>query len=265
MSTQIPGIDVSHWQGTISWNKVGTSDKKFVIIKATEGTKYTDDKFKYNWDGAKSVGLYVGAYHFFRPEQDAKSQADYFLSVVDTAHTDISPVLDLETSGGLSAAIVISKTKIWMDRIIEVTGRIPILYSSPSFLNTYFTVNGAPPTWAKNVPLWVANWTNGSEPYMPKGWETWTIWQYSNQGRVPGIYGYVDLNWGKLEVKPEEPVGEYTMTEEELFVLKKLDAAKEAFLVLPILRELDQIQFAEYVDSAKNIVLARPAVKELIK
>ena len=265
MENRIAGIDVSRWQGEINWPLVAESDTKFVIMKATEGTNYTDTKFNYNWENAKKVGLYVGAYCFFRPGRDAKGQADYFLSVVDFANSDISPVIDLEVNDGMTAATVMSRVKIWIDRIIEVTGRIPILYSSPSFLNTYFSVGGKPPAWAKDMPLWIANWTSANEPYMPKGWTTWAIWQYTNVGKVPGITGYVDLDWAKLEIKPEEPVGDYTMTEEELLVLKKLDAAKEAFLALNILRDQDQTQFAEYIDAAKNIVLVRPVVRELNK
>ena len=40
------GIDVSHWQGTIDWKQVAASKKAdFAIIKATEGTGFTDQRF----------------------------------------------------------------------------------------------------------------------------------------------------------------------------------------------------------------------------
>lgn len=265
MSIQIPGIDVSHWQGNIIWDDVAKSYKKFVIMKATEGLSYVDDTFVYNYTNAKRVGMMTGAYHYFRPGQSALIQAEHFLSTTSKYIFDIAPVLDLETTDNTSKDWIIRQTKEWMDKVKSVTGRTPILYSSPSFLNTYFTINGKPPEWAKDVPLWIANWTTNNEPYMPKGWDTWTIWQYSNQGKVFGINGYVDLDYYRLDVEPEEPVGESVMTQEELLILKKLDAAKEAFLALPILREQDQTQFSEYIDAAKNIVLARPTVKELNK
>lgn len=37
-STVIEGIDVSRWQGTIDWVKVAAAGKRFVFIRATDGT-----------------------------------------------------------------------------------------------------------------------------------------------------------------------------------------------------------------------------------
>ena len=31
-------------------------------------------------------------------------------------------------------------------------------------------------------------------PLMPAGWDTWRFWQYSEQGLVDGVEGFVDLN-----------------------------------------------------------------------
>jgi GH25 family lysozyme M1 (1,4-beta-N-acetylmuramidase) len=42
----------------------------------------------------------------------------------------------------------------------------------------------------------VAHW-GVDEPTLPDPWEDWSIWQYTNEGRVPGIQGNVDLNWFK--------------------------------------------------------------------
>ena len=42
----IKGIDVSHWQGTIDWNKVKAAGIEFAIIKAggSDAGTYTDSK-----------------------------------------------------------------------------------------------------------------------------------------------------------------------------------------------------------------------------
>jgi GH25 family lysozyme M1 (1,4-beta-N-acetylmuramidase) len=34
----VPGIDVSHYQGTINWNTVKANGVQFAFIKATEGS-----------------------------------------------------------------------------------------------------------------------------------------------------------------------------------------------------------------------------------
>ena len=61
----VRGIDVSHHQGKIEWNKVKQENIHFVYIKATEGGDFKDLEFKRNWNEASKVGLLKGAYHFF--------------------------------------------------------------------------------------------------------------------------------------------------------------------------------------------------------
>ncbi|HRS66976.1 MAG TPA: GH25 family lysozyme, partial [Spirochaetia bacterium] len=47
------GIDVSHWQGTIDWNKVKAAGIQFAIIKAggSDAGTYTDSKWEANYKG----------------------------------------------------------------------------------------------------------------------------------------------------------------------------------------------------------------------
>lgn len=41
----LPGIDISHWQGTINWASVAGGGYKFAFMKATESTSYVDPTF----------------------------------------------------------------------------------------------------------------------------------------------------------------------------------------------------------------------------
>lgn len=194
----IPGIDVSHWQGAINWPAVKAAGKRYVFIKASEGTTYVDTSFTANWRGAKDAGLLRGAYHFFRPLQDAMRQADLFCRTVSLEATDLPPVLDLEVNENLTAAKVIQRTEVWCREVQNRTGRRPILYSGIYFLNTFFQVpSGGPPAWSKDLVLWIANYLGpaATQPYMPKGWSKWTFWQHSASGKVNGISGNVDLDW----------------------------------------------------------------------
>lgn len=58
------GIDVSHYNGNIDWQQVAAAGKTFAFIKATEGTKYQDNQFLINVQGARDANILVGAYHF---------------------------------------------------------------------------------------------------------------------------------------------------------------------------------------------------------
>lgn len=197
----VPGIDVSYWDAGIDWPKVRATGQRFVVAKATEGISYKDPTFDDNWFGAKSAGLLRGAYHFFRCNVDAKKQADYFIDYVRSVKDDgeLPPVLDLETHDGVTKDKIVPAVKIWLDRVEAAFGKKPIIYSGQYFLQDYLVVaGGGPPTWAKDYPLWLAQYptqyVDGMKPFLPRGWFNWTIWQYSDKGVVNGINASVDMN-----------------------------------------------------------------------
>jgi lysozyme len=204
----VPGIDVSHWDAGIDWPKVRATGQRFVFAKATEGINYKDDTFKDNWSGAKAAGLLRGAYHFFRCNVDAKKQADFFIDFVKAAKDDgeLPPVLDLETNDGMTKEKIVVAAKVWLDRVEAAFGKKPIIYSGQYFLQDYLVQpGGGPPPWAKDYPLWLAQYPNqfveGAKPFLPRGWFNWSIWQYSDKGRINGINAAVDMNFfnGTLE------------------------------------------------------------------
>src|ERR1035437_2890875 len=53
----LEGLDVSRWQATINWPLVKAAGKKFVVMKATEGTGYVDPQYAINRAGAMGVGI----------------------------------------------------------------------------------------------------------------------------------------------------------------------------------------------------------------
>ncbi|MFO0548830.1 MAG: GH25 family lysozyme [Polyangiaceae bacterium] len=185
----VQGIDVSYWQGNIDWSKVGASGVDFAIVRVSDGAVFKDPKFDANWQGAKSAGLVRGVYQFFRPDQDPTEQADLMLEALASdpiVDGDLAPVLDIETTGGLSKAKIRARMQVWLDRVEAATGRTPIVYTA-AFMQD---VVG---TGFSHYPLWVANYTT-SCPLVPTGWEDWSMWQYSESGKVAGIKGSVDRN-----------------------------------------------------------------------
>jgi len=55
---EIKGLDVSHYQKVIEWDKVPKEEYKFIFIKATEGEDMVDKTFDYNWSTAKNNGFW---------------------------------------------------------------------------------------------------------------------------------------------------------------------------------------------------------------
>ena len=199
---QSPGIDISSYQHPtdqpIDWKAVRASGMKFVYIKATEPTRtgrsYNNPWFQRDWAGAGQVGMYRGAYHFAQPRLPlgtAEQDAQQFLNVTGMmgGPLDMPPVLDLETTGGLSAANLTTWTSRWLAYVTRATGKRPIIYSGWAFWKTALGDTTA----FNGHQLWMARWqTSGPSP-LPGGWQQWKIWQYGTT-KVPGIRNAVDAN-----------------------------------------------------------------------
>ncbi|MDY0018914.1 MAG: GH25 family lysozyme [Anaerolineae bacterium] len=185
------GIDVSRWQGEIDWTKVAAAGYRFAVIRATVGDQYTDPRFYVNWGRAKDAGLLLSAYHVLKPGTTPESQLAYFMGVVGERKADFPLVLDIEVADGLSSQKVTDSVRTSLQRLTELEGRKPIVYSARWF----WSANVRPSAEWAAYDLWVANY-GVSEPTLFDSWKTWRFWQYSEKGKVPGVQSTsTDLNW----------------------------------------------------------------------
>ena len=125
---RLRGIDVSHWNGTINWERVREDGVRFAIAKATQGRGYEDPTYDFNHARAREAGIRVTAYEFADPDpgpKDARRDADHFLQVANLRGKDLIPVLDLEQTGGLGPARLIEWVRRWTGRVKERIGRWP--------------------------------------------------------------------------------------------------------------------------------------------
>jgi GH25 family lysozyme M1 (1,4-beta-N-acetylmuramidase) len=201
LMARVPGIDVSHWQGTINWGNVAAAGKKFAFQKATESIDYVDPTMTTNLTNGKNAGLLMGVYHFARPSTavgDAVAEANWFVDRAGQYMTPghLPPVLDLEDGASMTPAQLTTWVQQFETRVEQRTGVVPIIYC-----NTNYATNEV--TSAVNVyPLWIANWssaygdpnTTGSPPCGVWGAGNWEFWQHSSTGAVSGISGNVDLD-----------------------------------------------------------------------
>lgn len=193
----LAGIDVSTYQGHITWADVAADGIDFAFAKATEGRLYADDEYAGNKARAEANGVAFGAYHFANPdksENDAVLEADNFVDVADLGSNNLVPVLDLERHGGFGQRKLRQWVKAWLYRVEARTGVKAMIYTSPSFWKDRM----GNPTWFSDhgYRLWVAHW-DVSKPRVPaSNWDGrgWTVWQYSDCGSVDGIEGCVDLD-----------------------------------------------------------------------
>ncbi|MGG4214276.1 GH25 family lysozyme [Paenibacillus sp. FSL L8-0638] len=186
------GIDVSHYNGNIDWQQVAAAGKTFAFIKATEGTKYQDNQFLINVQGAREANILVGAYHFLNATtaDGARQEAANFARALDSAggRLDLPPVMDYENNPkGLTPAQINEVAHAFLDEMERLTGRQPIVYTGNVFASKF------DPTFSM-YKLWVARYSTTQKPTAVPAWNNWWAWQYSSTGSVPGIRGQVDLD-----------------------------------------------------------------------
>lgn len=197
-ASYINGIDVSHWQDSIDWVRVSAAGKRFAFMKASGGQKYVDPTYVFNRTQANLNGLKIGAYHFAKPDDkvgDAVIEADNFVDTAAWAAGDLLPVLDLETTGGLSRVELQAWTAAFLDRVYARTGVKAMIYTSPKFWQN--KLGDTQQFSAAGHALWIAHWTTAPQPLVPAiEWagNSWTFWQITSDGSVPGISGRVDLD-----------------------------------------------------------------------
>ena len=200
------GIDISKHQGINDYAKM-KANTSFVFVKATESWGYTDPKFYANWTGL--VGHNRGAYSYVWLSDDPLRQANHLIDIVTQAGVDWKYdrlVLDLERSGhGLSKAEVSRRVLVMMERIKEVTGRYPILYSRKYWVQDNMLLTDPR---LINADWWLAYYRTAlpyplytpempPPPILPTGVNKWLFHQTceKGKGREVGVGSYyVDQN-----------------------------------------------------------------------
>ena len=191
----IQGIDVSSHQGAVAWRAARSQGAEFAYVKATEGRGYVNPFFAQQYDGAASVGMVRGAYHFAvpTPSSSGSEQATYFVRHGGGWSTDgrtLPPLLDIEynpyaslgnTCYNLSAAQMVSWIRDFSSTVQHLTGRVPMIYTTT---NWWITCTGNSDAFADH-PLHIASY-GPTAGRLPSGWSTYAVWQYSSTGPFVG-------------------------------------------------------------------------------
>jgi len=186
----LQGIDVSTYQRQPDWGVVAQSGTvTFVYAKCTEGTNYVDDQYSRNKIVCAERGLPMGAYHFFHPGQDPIAQADHFALIASPRAGELVPMVDVEVSEGYDAAGMVKRLGAFVESVEHKIGRSMLIYASYAFWNGEL---GGTDGFSGHPRLWVAAYNSDPAPPIPNGWNDWVLWQWSDNGQIPGIIGAVD-------------------------------------------------------------------------
>lgn len=186
----VKGVDVSTYQGAVSWSSAKAAGIQFAFARISDGTANPDDQFVANWKGMKSAGIIRGAYQFFRPSVDPTAQVNLVMSKLQAAGgfeaNDLPIVMDIEVTDNLTPAQIQAAMKPWLTQIEQKTSKKPIIYTAAFMSSNIGNAFNA-------YPLWVANY-GVSCPTMPADFTAWKFWQDGDNGTVSGISGGVDTD-----------------------------------------------------------------------
>ena len=223
---RIHGTDISRWQHPgdkpIDFAKMYAAGIRFVMIKASDTRDDADAlSVKYlmlDKSGAQAAGIFTGYYHYtILPNttdpaevvRDAKAQVQKAIwrlsSIGGYSEKDLPYALDLENNCVAITGSTCTKyaqrslvtlwAETWLDGMYAATGRKPILYSYPTFLEQAMVRSDK----LRDYPLWLAQYgINPADPSAEPGrkifgcfvhsWTSsdctslWQIWQYTSCG-----------------------------------------------------------------------------------
>jgi GH25 family lysozyme M1 (1,4-beta-N-acetylmuramidase) len=191
------GVDVSEYQGVIDWEKVKGAGVEFAIIRAGYrtyggGVITLDNSLITNIDGANAAGIDVGVYFFSQAitTEVAIEEADAILNAVAGRKITYPIVFDWEiiyddtartdkmTVEGLADCCV-----AFCERV-KSAGYTPMVYQNASTSTHKLDLPRI-----KDYDFWLAEYTD-----FPTFYYEYDMWQYTSEGKVPGIEGNVDMN-----------------------------------------------------------------------
>ncbi len=190
------GVDVSEYQEKIDWEQVRTAGFDFAFVRIgyrgyTTGAIYPDDRAWENLEGARAAGLDVGVYFYAQAVDaaEAKAEAQWCLDFLGGYALELPVVYDWEwvgtnaRTGSMNRATLTECVEVFC-RTIQNGGYEAMVYFNPHVANDLLELEEL-----EEYPFWLAMYTDQMDfPYRVD------VWQYTENGSVPGIKGDVDID-----------------------------------------------------------------------
>lgn len=190
------GIDVSVYQGDIDWTKVKEAGVEYVFVRLGnrgygDGKLYADEKAMDNIRGAKAAGIPVGAYIFSQAisVDEALEEANFALEKLEGITLDMPLVFDWEyvsetaRTANVTRRTLTDSTAAFCSAVEEAGYEAMVYFNQTQARDLLFLEE------LTAYKFWLAMYdTAGQFPCKVD------FWQYTSQGKIPGITGDVDIN-----------------------------------------------------------------------
>ncbi len=192
------GVDVSRHQGKINWQKVKDQGAEFAFIRigyrgyGQSGSINLDQRFYENIKAAQSAGIDVGVYFFSQAinEEEALEEARFVIDSLKGYELQLPVVYDPESilddvarTDDVPGEQFTKNTIVFCETISE-NGYEPMIYSNMLWEAFNFDLSQL-----TEIPIWYADYEE-----LPQTPYHFVFWQYTNEGRISGIDGPMDLD-----------------------------------------------------------------------
>lgn len=174
-------VDLSHHQGSVDFTQVAAAGVLGVVHKATQGTRYVDDRFAPRRELARSRGLLYGGYHF-GTTGDVDGQVRSFLAQL---RPEDLAVLDVERNPGAPASMTLAEAERFVLAVRDARGAFPVVYGGGDYLRD--VLRPGPDSVLGVCPLWWASYTSVAlrPDRLPACWRGADLWQHTE-----GVHGF---------------------------------------------------------------------------
>lgn len=191
------GVDLSKYQKNVDFEALLNEGIDYCMLRVgsrgyATGTIQEDEMFQTFFEKAKEVGMPVGLYFYSQAvtEAEAVEEANFVLSKIGDNKISYPIAFDMEyvenDTSRIETLTKSEKTKIALAFLtrIEEAGYTGMIYGNKEWLLKRIELS-----LLDKYDVWLAQEDDIPDyPYM------YSMWQYTRQGEVYGIDGYVDLN-----------------------------------------------------------------------
>lgn len=185
-------LDVSEFQGDISFKTLKSMGVSLVIIRISDGQSYEDKYFKRNIAKAKEAGINYAVYAFGRYSNDVEAKQEATALFNRAKAENANPafyMIDLETQNSANMRVT---TQTWNAQMsaLGVPANKQVAYIA-NHLYDQFNIDVSK-FGSIVIPSYGAN--DGTVEHSTKPTHPYDLWQYTSVGRISGITGNVDMN-----------------------------------------------------------------------
>ena len=196
----LKGIDISVWQsGFTDFEPFKNAGYGYVICKISEGQS-TDKCFEQHYSNCVKSNIPVGVYVFSHATDTSKAraEAEYTLKILNGRKLDLPIFMDLEASDiNYGWNVDITPVALAFGETIKSAGYKWGVYANQSWLANKLDIDALRNAGAM---IWCAKYSDERPTVYCD------IWQYSDNGNVPGFSHKVDMNIAMTDVLNSTPV-----------------------------------------------------------